>query len=271
LAIRYRLYQWTLWTCIFLLSSMLSCSKSTDSPSDSEGELYIKLIDVPQNYEQVNINIVYVAIHNTGTSEPFGWSIVSTNSVGPINLLLLRNGNSAKLLQEKVPVGKYDKVKLRFGTCTIYDPLENLLNFYTPLQEHILVYDFEILGGEKTQLTFDFDVPRSVIQTGISTYSLKPVIRVQNTLLSGSIAGSIIDSDSRVVPSTIFTETETDTVSTLNDASTGSFQLSDIPEGIYSIRLVPSDTLLFKKMTIGGVVVVKQTKNNLGVITLESQ
>ena len=264
------LYRWIIWICVFLLSSVLSCSKSSEDPLNPEGELFIKLIDAPVNYQEVNINVVYIAVHRIGTSEPFGWSIVSTDPIGPINLLSLRNGASKQLLLNKLPVGKYDKIKLRFGTCTIKleNGSESLLNFYTaPQFEFVLNYNFEVLKGNQAQLTFDFDVSRSVSRIGF-TYWLTPAIRVQNTLLSGSIAGSVVDSNHTVVPTTISTWTGVDSASTLNDTLNGSFQLSDLPEKTYSVRIVPFDTISFYEEKIDSVVVIRQTTNNLGAIVL---
>ncbi len=263
--------QWTIWICVFLLSNILSCSKSSESPSDSEGELFIKLLDAPADYQRLNIVIDYVSIHRIGVGEPFGWSIVSTNAVGPIDLLSLRNGESAQLLLNKVPVGEYDQIKLRFGPCTVMENgSESLLNFYTaPLNEHVLNYDFEVLVGQQAQLTFDFDVSRSVSKIGANYFLFTPVIRVQNTLLSGSISGSVVDSNHNVVPATISTWTGIDSVSTLNDISNGSFQLSDLPENSYSVRIVPFDTISFYEKRIDSLVVIRQTKNNLGAIVLQ--
>jgi hypothetical protein len=250
---------------------VLSCSKSSEGASTSEGELFIKLIDAPANIQQLNIVIVYVSIHRIGGSAPFGWSIVSTNTVGPINLLNLRNGESAQLLLNKVPVGEYDQIKLRFGPCTvIQNGSESLLNFYSgPLSEQILDYAFEVQESTQSQLTFDFNVSRSVSKIGFNSYLFKPAIRVQNTLLSGSISGSVVDSNHNVVPTTISTWTGVDSVSTLNDTTNGSFQLSDLPENLYSIRIVPFDTISFHERRIDSLVVTRQTTHNLGAIVLQ--
>jgi len=249
---------------------MLSCSKSSESVSNSEGELFIKIIDAPINFQRLNIVVVYVSIHRIGGTEPFGWSFASTQTVGPINLLSLRNGASAQLLLNKVPVGEYDQIKLRFGACTVMENgSESYLNYYTTPNEHVLNYDFEVLEGNQTQLTFDFDVSRSVSKIGSSYFIFTPVIRVQNTLLSGSISGSVVDSNHNVVPTTISTWTGIDSVSTLNDTTNGSFQLSDIPENLYSVRIVPFDTLSFLEKRIDSLVVTRQTTRNLGAIVLK--
>jgi Domain of unknown function (DUF4382) len=186
-------------------------------------------------------------------------------------LLGLRNGESTQLLLSKVPAGEYDQIKLRFGPCTVIENgTESLLIFYTaPLLEQILNYDFEVLSGNQAQLTFDFDVSRSVSTIGFNSFLFRPVIRVQNTLLSGSISGSVVDSNHNVVQTTIFTWTGVDSVSTLNDTTNGSFQLSDLPENSYSISIVPFDTISFHEKRIDSLVVIRQTINNLGAIVLQ--
>ena len=53
------------------------------------------------------------------------------------------------------------------------------------------------------------------------------------------------------------------------DTTNGSFQLSDIPEKLYSVRIVPFDTLLYLEKRIDSVVVTRQTTHNLGAIILQ--
>jgi hypothetical protein len=172
-------------------------------------------------------------------------------------------------VQGSVPAGSYDQIKLRFGPCTVkeYDKSESLLNLSK--FEYVLNYPFDVQQGKQAQLTFDFNVSESVHKNGLS-YSFTPSIRVQNTLFSGSILGSVVDTNHAVVPTTIFTWAEGgDTISTLNDIINGSFQLSDLPENLYSVSIVPFDTIAFHEKRIDNVAVKKQTFNNLGVIVLE--
>jgi hypothetical protein len=264
------LYQWTIWMCVFVLCSMLSCSKSSENGPQGGGQLLIKLLDAPAHYEHVNVSILLVSIHRTGADVNLGWSIVSTQSV-EIDLLSLRNGNSETLVLNTVDAGKYNQIKLRFGACTVVENgMESLLNFNTaPLFEHVINYNFEVQEGVKAQLSIDFNVALSVYKNGISNYSFTPVIRVQNTLLCGSISGSVVDTSHTVVPASIFTWTGTDSVSTLNDMTNGSFQLSDLPETYYSVSIVPFDTFSFHEKRIDSLVVTRQTTHNLGAIILQ--
>jgi hypothetical protein len=266
-----RFSKWVLWICIFVISNFLSCSKSSDSGSNSNGQLFIKLVDTPTNIQQLKIVVDLVWIHRIGADANIGWTTVSSDRVGPVDILSLRNGVSAQLVLNTVPAGNYDRIKLLFGPCTaIEHNSESLLHFNTAYPfEYVFDYNFEVLEGKQAQLTFDFDISRSVSRIGIDNYLFTPVIRVQNTLLSGSILGSVVDPNHNVVPTTILTWTGIDSVSTFNDTTNGSFQLSDLPENLYSIRIVPFDTISFHERRIDSLAVIRQTNNNLGAIILQ--
>ena len=46
-----------------------------------------------------------------------------------------------------------------------------------------LIHPFEIIEGETTELTIDFDAEKSIIKTGNGEYKLKPVIKVSSTIV----------------------------------------------------------------------------------------
>ncbi len=258
---------WAVLLSIFFLCGLLSCSQS-DSASNDEGQLFIKLLDAPAAYQQLNIVVDRVSIHRAGASSEVGWTVVSIDPTPPINLLNLRNGISEKLVLNTVSVGSYDQIKIRFGFCTIVDNGPQApLQFDSTLQlGKIVQYAFTVEQGEQSQITFDFDVYQSIKKNGTSYY-FNPVIRVQNTLLSGSILGSVVDSLNIPVPATISTSTGLDQVSTSNDVNSGSFQLSDLPEGVYSITVASNDSL-YLVTTISNLSVIRQKQTSVGVIHL---
>jgi hypothetical protein len=263
---RYRLF---IWCCILVITSTFSCSQSEDA-ANFQGELFIKMLDSPASLQQLNVTIDRVSIRRAGSAE--GWSYASTEPTGSINLLRLRNGISEKLVLNTVAVGKYDQIKIYFGACTAVDNgLENLMDL-DPIAQNgrLLNYSFEIVEGKQTQLTFDFDVSRSVLKNGM-VYVFKPIIRIQNTLLSGSILGSVVGKDTLLsAASTILTSTGLDSVSTLTDLATGSFRLADLPEAVYSITVVPSDSL-YSDTTLTNFTVARQQETNVGVIHLRKK
>jgi hypothetical protein len=131
-----------------------------------------------------------------------------------------------------------------------------------------LSYGFQVVQGQQAQLTFDFDALRSVYLNGESYY-FKPVIRVQNTLLSGWILGSVIRPDTLPIVSTIHTFTGVDSVTTLCDPN-GSFQIADLPENTYSVTIASNDSRL-RDTTITNVVVVRRQGANIGAIKLTAK
>lgn len=256
-----------LWISIFILSGALSCSKSSQNASNSQGQLFIKLIDAPAAIQQVNIVIDLVWIHRADADANVGWSIASSDRFGPVNLLNLRNGISQTLLLNTVPAGNYDQIKLKFGPCTVMkDGVESPLNISTgPPFEYILNYGFEVLTGSQAQLTFDFNISRS-----LSNNFFTPQIRVQNTSLSGWIVGSVNDTISKEgIPSSISTWTGLDSVTTLNDTITGSFQLSALPENLYSLWIIPNDSTHYQPVRIDSITVTKQMPTNIGIVFLK--
>lgn len=254
-----------------MLLSFILVSCSSNGAND-EGELFIKVLDAPANYQQINIVVDRISIHRTGNLGDIGWTIVSTSSSGSFDLLNLRNGRNLQLVLSKVPVGTYDQIKLNYGACTIR---QNAIATDYPLQldqsiqlGQIIPYGIEIQQGRQAQLTFDYDVAKSIIQNS-SGNIFKPIIRVQNTLLSGWITGSVLDSGMITVSAKISTYTGVDSVSTLNDVFPyGSFQLSDLPEGNYSVAIVPDDSKLIAD-TISNINVKRQTGTPLGAIHLK--
>jgi hypothetical protein len=257
------------WSGIFLLAGMLSCSKSG---SDYEGELYIKLVDAPATYESIHLLIQYVSIHRQGFAfaDNLGWRVVNMGDEGEFDVLQLRNGNERSLVFSKVPVDKYDKIKLHFGFCSVkVDGQEYKL---TDSTDSFIDYAFEIIEGKRLDLTFDFDVYRSVTPAG-NHYSLNPRFRIQQTDLSGSITGSVVDTSAPPIPieAIISTNTGLDSVVTTNDPSTGSFQLTDLPEktgSSYDVTIVPVDTTIWRDTTVTGISVYRKQTTSIGTIVL---
>jgi hypothetical protein len=249
-----------------ILLSFMFLSCSTTGASD-DGELFIKVLDAPAAYQHMNINVDHISIHRAGTTPDVGWTIVSINTSGSFDLLNLRNGRNLQLVLAKVPVGSYDRIKIDFGPCTIVNNgLEQLLNLDPSVQlGDTIVYGFQVLQGQQAQLTFDFNALSSVYLSGES-YFFKPVIRVQNALLSGWILGSVQRPDTLPIVSTVHTFTGIDSVTTLCDPN-GSFQISDLPENMYSVTIASGDSRL-KDTTITNIIVMRKQGTNIGAIKL---
>jgi len=239
----------------------------TSKGANDEGELFIKVVDAPATYQQMNITVDRVSIHRADASPDVGWTFASVNTTGSFDLLNLRNGRNLQLVLSKVPVGSYNQIKINFGACTIMvNGLEQLLN-QDPTGDSVS-YGFQIVQGQQAQLTFDFDAYRSVSVIG-GLYYFKPVIRIQNTLLSGSIQGSVVRPDTLPNLATVHTYTGVDSVATLCDAN-GSFQIPDLPENLYTVTILSGDPKL-NDTTISNITVVRKQVNNIGAIKLRAK
>jgi hypothetical protein len=262
-------HQWLMWTGILLICGVFLCCKSEGG---GNGKLYIKIHDAPASYRKLEIIIDHVQIHREGMGEGVGWSTVSTRLGGPIDLLDSRNGRYDTLVLNEVPLGKYDKLELYFGFCSV--TLENG-NPY-PLQlpqysRHTINCGFEVRESNTCQLSIDFDASGSVKENG-GTYTLEPTVSVQNADLCGWIAGLVVDSVSNPIPAEIIAWGSGDSVSTLNDITQyGSFQFLDLPEHSYSIKIFPADTLVWRDTTISNLSVTRGLARDVGIIRLRPE
>ena len=260
--LRYK-HEFVLLTSIILSFMLTSCSHSGSS---DQGEIFIKVIDAPANYQQINITVNYVAIHQIGAT---GWTVLNPATQVSFNLIALIDGNSCRLALSKVPSGTYDQIKINYQFCSvIINGQEKGLQFGPSIANgnSIIPYSFQIVDGQQFQLTFDYDAYSS-----ISGNYFNPKIRVQNTALSGSIAGNVRDPNNNATSAKITTFTGLDTVTTYNDTTNGSFQLSDLPEDTsYTVIVIPYNTLLMND-TIPGIVVTRDSTSNLSVIQLKNK
>ncbi len=243
------------------------CSKSVN-PESGEGEIKMNLIDSPAGFDQVNIVVTRVEVHKAGSDTASGWTVVNNNPATH-NLLALRNGASAILGTSKLTVGRYTQIRLMIGSGSnvVVDGVTRNLTIPSGVQTGVkLVHGFEIEADKLYELTLDFDAARSINVAG-TQYMLKPTIRVQANVVSGTISGTISPAAAKASVTTVV---GADTVSTAADTTSGAFKLMAMPEGTYTLRIVPSVTT-YRDTTITGVVVVRQQDRNIGTVTLRQR
>jgi len=119
---------------------------------------------------------------------------------------------------------------------------------------------FDIVEGEVTKLTLDFDAQKSVIKTGNGKYKMKPVITVLSENYSseelpelfGSVSGNVSYYDNTALMSIgisganielsgityLITKTTTSLAESLPEVSKGDFELLEVPAGIYTLNVV---------------------------------
>lgn len=253
---------------VVIIFLMQSCNQSYNA--DELGVLNIILVDAPAFYQKVKIDIETVSIHNANSSAEVGWFVANRESIRNIDLLLLRNGNYAQLVLSKVPIGKYDKIKLQFGPCSITNNGTTVLFEQNNVLQNGFIQDcsFEISPTKHCELAFDIDVYKSVSKTGM-LYYFNPKFRVQDVSLTGWIKGTVVNSSRNSVYAIISTTILGDTVRTINDTLFGGeFLLSGIPANTYSIMVAPFNESSYQKVVIDSVIVKPREIKNIGEVVL---
>ncbi len=170
-------------TSIALMFSLmlLSCGKE-----NGNSRMTVKLTDAPGDYQEVNIDLVGVEIHyeDEFDSEE-GWLILETYQ-GIYDLLELQNNVTAVIADEDdLPNGKITQIRLILGdeNTVVIDnivyPLELSSQDKTGLKLNL---DSKVKRWKDLELILDFDAEKSIVETGVGQYKLKPVVEVKSIM-----------------------------------------------------------------------------------------
>ena len=168
--------------CVLIVSIfflMSGCDGT--SPTSGEGQIRIYLVDSPAVFEEVNIVVELVEVHQADADPESGWAVVNSTAA-TYNLLELTDGASAVLGEAALSAGRYTEIRLfiGIGSYVVVDGTQKNLTIPSGVQTGVkLVHQFEIEEGEMYELTLDFDAARSVVTAPPEQYLLKPIIRVQ--------------------------------------------------------------------------------------------
>lgn len=242
-----------------------ACSEQS-SPSDGQGQIVMRIVDSPADFEHVNIAVARVEVHKAGSDSTSGWVVINNNAA-TYDLLTLRNGTSAILGTNTLASGHYTQIRLILGSGSnvVVNGNSYNINVGGGMQSGIkLNHEFDITDGNVYELTLDFNVDHSIHMTGNGQYMLNPVIRIIPVITSGTISGTVAPISAA---STVFAISGTDTVSTLADASTGGFKLMALVQGSYTVKVL-SKNALYSDKTIETVSVTAMQNTNLGTVNL---
>jgi len=189
---------------LFIVCALISFSgfqSCDDSKVADTSRVQLKLIDAEGDYEEVNIEIIDI-LYNSSEDEE-GWISFTPEEGYPINVNLteLIAGNSVLLTDEIVPSGMLKQIRLVLSnnnTLRLKDE-PSLIPLDTPSAQQSglkLKLDTELEPGFSYNFILDWDVHKSIVKAGNSgKYILKPVIRVNTEVNSGSISGKVIGED----------------------------------------------------------------------------
>ncbi|WP_026933005.1 DUF4382 domain-containing protein [Christiangramia echinicola] len=272
----------SLMIATFISLGLTSCSEDDDSNPSGEGSanLTVRMTDAPGDYEAVFVDVQDIEIHVESDNEAEaeadvdgdGWVSVGDVQTGVYDLLELTGGVSQLLADTEVPAGYVSQMRLILGSenSVIVDGVEKPLNTPSAQQSGLklqLNQNFE--AGENYAFLLDFDVDKSVVETGNGGYNLKPVIRLSAEADAGMVVGKVVvpaDIDMSVQTLVVLTG-ESTTISAYTDAE-GNFALNGVPAGVYSLEAIPEADANLSTFAIGTVEVKPNETTDLGELTL---
>jgi hypothetical protein len=250
---------------MFLGAAILSAGLLSCSDDEGKARLQVWLTDAPGDYDEVNIEIEGVEIHTSENESENGWQALQINQ-GVYNLLELTNGIDTLLGELTLPAGKISQIRLKLGdnNSIKVNGVDYDLDTPSGQQSGLKLQVHETLNeGITYKILLDFDVARSIVETGTGSYKLKPVIRTITEAQDGAIRGIV---DPKESTPAIYAISNSDTVGTTYSDSTGHFLIRGLPAGSYDLIFAPSsDFSLTEKndvaVTIGNI-------TDVGTITI---
>lgn len=238
-----------------------SCSKDKDNDNAKEkAHLSIRMTDAPATYDAVLIDLQAVEI--TGSN---GGAVMLNTNAGIYNLLDFSNGLDTLIATGDPDAGTISQIRLILGpnNSVIVDNIVYPLSTPSAQQSGLKLQVHETFeAGVSYMLLLDFDAGQSIILKGNGEYQLKPVIRVIDAAITGSIKGSTFPLG---VMAMISATSGGITYTSVNNLS-GQFLLQGIPAGLYDVTIFPE--IPYGHITIFDVVVSTGVSTDLGQIVL---
>lgn len=252
-----------------VLAVVAGCSSDRNSTRPGFGEVHVRMTDAPADYDEVNIVVEEVRIHQAGCDDHGKngdcWTVISTGEA-TYDLLQLRNGVFVTLATGRtVPAGDYDQIVLVLGdgSNVVVDGTTYPLKVPGGAHRGVVIEgNFDVPSEGTANVLLDFDADRSIRKLGHGQYMLKPFIRLVQGESSGEIHGILDPSTDAQIDAMQNDEVVTGT--TPDDE--GGFRISALPAGTYDLRVDVASG--YRDTTLTGVVVSPGQVTELGNIVL---
>lgn len=224
------------WLCLGLMAMVASCSNN----STQTATLQVRLTDAPGDYQEVNVDIQDVQVNADAGSSNSGWKSLDIKK-GVYNLLKFTNGLDTLLGSVELPAGRVSQIRLVLGSNNALKIDGQSIDLSTPSAEQSglkILVNTDLKAGVTYKITLDFDAARSIVNTGNTTYILKPVINSIVEAQSGAIKGTV---DPAASTPAVYAMSGSDIVeTTYADQTTGKFLLKGLAAGSYTISFAPN-------------------------------
>ncbi|SEG25544.1 DUF4382 domain-containing protein [Sphingobacterium lactis] len=253
------------FTAVAAALALASCSTDSTGTSGGTTPFTLKMTDAPGFYDAINLNLDAVEIITEG-----GREVIDIDDNLPFDILKFRLGRDTVLASHDVPSGRLQEIRLILddeGNDVWIDGQRHDLT--TPSGQSsgvkIKVQD-DLIPNMAYTLLLDFDASRSIHTTGNGKYMLKPVIRAIPVAVSGVVKGIVTPIAAEPHVYAIHGQ---DTIAGTMSTTMGEFYFPGIPQGDYTISVVPTNPAFLTK-NVDVTVTTGQTKD-LGTITLEAK
>ncbi len=245
------------------------CQKiSNDQTGDEQGRLVINLTDAPFPMDMIDaatVNIVKVEIRKKSEGTNLGYPYITVfEGLEEFNLLDLRNGITAELVDLEIDSGNYDLIRLYVdeASLTVKDGDTYSMKVPSGAQTGIKIFmkpDLHVEGGLTTDVLLDFSIEKSFIlkgntksPAGIKGFNFKPVIRAVNITTAGTVEGLVTDPASVLLEeASVYIIQGEDTITTASTVE-GYYAMPGIPAGLYTLSSTKAgyDTVSFESVEI---------------------
>ena len=233
----------TILIFVFFLMGLNACEDLQDPPMDKDHtSLFVKLSDLPAEVEEVNVDILVVSVIIDDSIH----SLFTNNGI--YNLLDYAGEKDTIIASKKVPVGYLSQIRLVLGKNNsikmggeyyeLKAPSASESGLKLNVQEqlyHDVTYTFVL----------DFIAEESIVDAN-DKYLLKPVIKVINETISGTIKG-VVDPPEAGTEITAFSDL--DTITGVADVISGQYVLRGLSAASYDLFFNPvepwQDTTLY--------------------------
>lgn len=250
-----------------------------DKTNDGNGRLVVNITDAPfpvDMVESAEVTITKLEIRKAGDgiSDECPFEVIWEGSE-IFNLLDLRNGVVAGLLDIEIPAGEYDLLRLYVDEASlkVKDGESYTVKVPSGRQTGIKVFispGLVVEGGLTTEMILDFDLSNSFVMqgnmnspAGIKGFHFKPVIRAVNNSKAGRLEGKVTNKDGVIIKEASVTVRQDTVVATAVADTMGYYAILGLPSGSYSVTAAKEnfDTLEVKDVII--------TNGNRTVLNLE--
>jgi len=232
------------------LSFFISCKKN--GTGDGNARLQVYLTDDPGDYEAVYIDIKDVQINIT-TNDDDGWQSLQNVNASVYDLLRLVNDKDTILADTEIPAGRLHQIRLVLGTENYVKikGKDELIKLETNSADqsglNLNVQEY-VTENRLYKIILDFEVARSIVQTGNNKYSLKPTIRPILNAVGGTIKGVVMPKGFQTV---VYAIQGVDTIASTFTDITGGYLIKGLPAGNYSVYYLPSNKTYLASLRTG--------------------